>query len=252
MRVQSDRPCKPEVGGWFHDLTGREVSLPPKEELASALSHEELLQLHSRCQRALWGPPRAILNEVLSRLPGVTQESLGLLQAGWYEPWGCVTFPMFDAERKVVGLRTRHRDGGKKAIPGSRQGVFLPPQHGSGPLLVVEGPTDTAAVLTLGLDVLGRPSAMGAVDTICTLAKGRAIVAVLGDRDTAKKRPDGSLWFPGQEGAAELVKRLRAAGIDARGFLPPEGVKDARQWVMGGATAYDVMMAWAEAGDGEA
>lgn len=251
MRVQSERPCKPEVGGWIHSLDGKQVTLPPRQELANALSPEALLELHSRCLRALWSPSRATLREVVSRIPGVTANSLELLQAGWYEPWGCLTFPMFNADRKVVGLRTRHRDGAKRAIPGSHQGVFLPPWHRTGPLLIVEGPTDTAAVLTLGLDVMGRPSATGAVETICALAKGRAIVAVLGDRDTPKTRPDGSVWFPGQEGAAELVKALRASGSDARWFLPPPGVKDARQWVVTGAKAYDVMMAWAEADDGE-
>jgi len=47
-----------------------------------------------------------------------------------------------------------------KAVKGSRSGLFIPESESAGEgLYVVEGPTDTAAALTPGLSVVGRPRA---------------------------------------------------------------------------------------------
>lgn len=154
---------------------------------------------------------------------GVSPESLRRLSVGWDgEAW---TFPMTDASGTVTGIRRRFPDGRKLSVKCGREGLFLP--NGlpdSGLLVVCEGPTDCAAVLTLGLPALGRPSCRGDVRILCEFCRGRDVV-VLGDGDE-----------PGRIGAWTLAPTLRLYSTSVRVIRPPEAVKDAREWLRRGAT----------------
>jgi hypothetical protein len=140
---------------------------------------------------------------------------------------------MVDARGAVVGIRLRLDSGRKFAVTGGREGLFVPAGlSGAGPLFVCEGPTDTAAILDMGLDVVGRPSCTGGVRHLIELARLRrpASVVILADADA-----------PGLRGAEDLAGVLVALVPELRTITPPPGVKDARAWHNAGATAADVL-----------
>jgi hypothetical protein len=58
---------------------------------------------------------------------------------------------MNDGKRSVIGIRLRNDLGRKWAVTGSRQGLFLPGPHPGQTVLIVEGPTDAAAAVDLGV-----------------------------------------------------------------------------------------------------
>lgn len=168
----------------------------------------------------------------LARSLGLSAESLSRLMIGWSTENQAWTFPMRDAAGEVVGIRLRKPDGRKLAIKGGREGLFLPEGLEAGNrLLVCEGPTDTAALLDLGLQAIGRPSCTGGVKHLCELTKRLrpAEMVVVADADR-----------PGMRGAERLASALLAYCPAVRVISPPNGVKDARDWKASGATAGDV------------
>jgi len=176
-------------------------------------------------------------------------EQLGLLPATldrmlvcYCDALGVFTFPMFNADGVIVGFRTRHPDGAKRAIKGSRQGLFIPTGlTWSGPLLICEGPTDTAAMIGVGFDAIGRPSCSGAVDYVVDVAV--KMKAKFGQEVWVVADADG----PGVAGAHALADALVGAGVLTRVFSPPRN-KDAREWVRGGAN-YNVIRVIGESRD---
>lgn len=160
---------------------------------------------------------------------GVSARSLTRLHVGW-NGWAW-TFPMKDARGATIGIRVRRPNGDKLAVKGSRQGLFIP--DGIEPierLLVVEGPTDTAAALDLGFDAIGRPSCSGGVELVrnCVAHAQAKDVVVFADADG-----------PGRAGAASLAKQL-APFVRVRVAEPPGLHKDLREWLRAGATNADV------------
>jgi len=144
---------------------------------------------------------------------------------------------MRDGGGAVTGIRLRDGGGHKWAVRGGGDGLFYDPAMESAPeLAVCEGPTDTAAALTLGLAAAGRPSCSSGVDALRALVRrlGCQKVTVIADHDDAKRRPDGSAWFPGVQGARSLASVL---GRMTRIVVPP--AKDLRAWLIEGATRQD-------------
>lgn len=182
--------------------------------------------------------------ERLSHELGVSVESLQRLGVGWCG-WGW-TFPMTDISRSLRGIRVRKRNGIKLAVTGSRDGLFIPdPQDdldtldaldtspgGVPPLLICEGPTDTAALLDLGFDVVGRPSCRGGSALLVDLVRRRRPdeVVIVADGDGA-----------GRQGAESLASVLVVHVPAVRVIRPPRGIKDARAWKRAGATYDDVV-----------
>ena len=175
---------------------------------------------------------------------GVTASSLSRLGAAWAGPYRAWAFPMKDVDNKTVGIRLRAEDGSKWAVSGSKQGLFRPiGQPGEGePVLICEGPTDTAAMLDLGFFALGRPSCVGCDDTLATMLKGVDAV-IVSDFDEPKQRPDGTTWLPGKEGAEKLALALFRGRARSVKIIYPLVGKDARAWVQAGATADEVKVA---------
>lgn len=159
---------------------------------------------------------------------GVKVESLVRLGIGWNgRAW---TFPMSDASGRVLGIRLRFPDATKLAVKGGHEGLFIP--NGppcDGPLLLAEGPTDTAALLSLGLNAIGRPSCSGGVRLVIRLVRmlKPCSVVVVADADV-----------PGQKGAERLAFVLTPLCRSVRVISPP--TKDIRAWVNAGATRQQV------------
>lgn len=143
---------------------------------------------------------------------GVTADSLRALGCGW--DGEAATFPMRDSKGVVVGIRRRFPDGTKKSVTGGREGLFIPNVEKQKRVYVTEGPTDCAAVLSVGLYAIGRPSCSGGVDALKIVTHGHR-VTVMADNDG-----------PGRRGAEAL-----AFAIGANVISPPTGIKDVRAWL---------------------
>jgi hypothetical protein len=165
----------------------------------------------------------------LARQLGVGAASLTALGVGWSSTHDAFSFPMADADGRVVGVRLRRPDGTKFAVRGGREALFLPPAPPSPSerLLVCEGPTDAAALLDLGYGhVVGRPSCTGGVRLLCELARRRRPrdVVIVADADEPGRRGAGAL-------ATELVLYAPVLVV-----VPPGGAKDVRDYLKAGGT----------------
>jgi hypothetical protein len=163
---------------------------------------------------------------------GVSYSSLADQGAGWCDYRRCWTFPERDGGGKVIGLLTRDLIGGKLQTKGSRRGLSFASswRNGAGPIFLVEGASDVAALLTIGLSVVGRPSNTGGVtlltDLLFDVMPNREIV-VIGERD---QKPNGS--WPGKDGAISVAKQLADALERPIGWaFPPDDAKDSREWL---------------------
>lgn len=171
--------------------------------------------------------------EYLSRaaaLLGLPEKPLSRLSVGWAPEHKATSWPMRNAAGDVVGVRLRCPKTGKKwAVKGSRAGLFFAldlltierPER----LIVCEGPTDTAAMLAVGLHAVGVPSAGGGSDLLVSICRrlrpGEVVMLADGDG-------------PGLEGMSRLADAL-VIMAPVRIVSPPRGVKDARAWIVGGA-----------------
>ena len=223
MRLQSDRPAR--NGGWLHRLTDAPPPPVPREYVprpprGPPSDWPALLRRFGRDTRT------ADVERLAAGL-GVSPGSLCRLGIVWAAPHRAWAFPMCDAKHETVGIRLRADDGRKWAVASSHNGLFFPVGlEGAGPLLVCEGPTDTAAMLDLSYDAIGRPSCTGAVEMVIEVVRAlrRRDVVVVADADG-----------PGIEGADRLAQAMTEAGRRPKVIRPREG-KDARAWVRAGAT----------------
>jgi len=155
-------------------------------------------------------------------IPGTLPEALARLGVGWDARKQAATFPMSDTDGHIIGIRYRSMSGKKWAAPGSRNGVFLPEAlRPFVPLFVPEGPTDTAAILALGFQAVGRPFCAGATDIVLELVRrlNPLRVVVVSDTDA-----------PGRLGARVLANKLCVLAPTSI-WTPPAGFKDVRQFV---------------------
>jgi len=161
------------------------------------------------------------------------------LEVGWSPRPQAFSFPMRDTTGAVIGIRLRRLDGSKYAVRGSRDGLFIPKSmtHPSR-LLICEGPTDTAAILSIGLSAIGRPSCTGGSALVLEFARKHTCteIVVVADCDE-----------PGLHGADALASQLCLYLPSVRIIQPPQGIKDARAWVNAGATRDDFEAAINEA-----
>ncbi|HUT61703.1 MAG TPA: hypothetical protein VNA25_28020 [Phycisphaerae bacterium] len=199
---------------------------------------------------------------------GVSVESLKRLGLGFDKTRAAFTFPMYgispvspslvpsrtssDSSRcvsgdtskvspgerrgRIVGIRLRYKDGRKGTLAGGHGGLFIP--EGVTPYAVqaiCEGPTDTAAALTLGFESIGRPFASDGGSMVVEFMRGafNACPAIVGDNDAA-----------GRDGAEALAEALRAAETPCQTIFPPDGFKDLRDWLTrSGLTGEDLLRA---------
>lgn len=216
---------------------------------------------------------------------GVDHEALRELRVGWLDAdqiarvtsseaqreraRGAWVFPERDGQRRIVGLALRHHDGSKAFVAGGRRGLIVPvsfqPSRAA-TVWIVEGASDTAAILSDGGVALGRPSCEpGRDDTLyfTELLRDLSVTArllVVAERDfkgrtawppadqATRERcerlhqrrrdvlhlPDdqnqlGDLEFPGRDGAVSMALALRASlGRPVGWTFAPGDFKDYR------------------------
>ena len=171
--------------------------------------------------------------EYLSDELGVSVSALKSVRVGYSEDDTAYTFPEYSASGDIIGINRRFvLDGRKRTIGGSSRGLTLPRDLPTrdGPIMIVEGATDTAAAWDLGFAAIGRPSAAGGAFQLACLLKGvpeeRPII-VLGEIDP---KPDGK--WPGFAGATLVARKIsETLGREVAWALPPSGAKDIRAWV---------------------
>jgi hypothetical protein len=225
---------------------------PPPRDWNTLIERAEMPKGHARL--------RHLANHL-----GVSAQSLEILRTCWFgRPHmeqlrmggpgglprdGAYGFPMRDGTGRYCGIALRGWPEERKwCVSGSRLGAFVPsefPPETPPVLALVEGPTDTAALLTAGVRAVGRPSNRGGVDAISSLLTLRASsrgrrrsamrLVVVGEWD--RKTP--ATW-PGLDGAVATLAKLavRLGTDDVRLVMPPDGVKDVREWLArdGGAS----------------
>ncbi|MCP4891919.1 MAG: hypothetical protein GY904_35690 [Planctomycetaceae bacterium] len=202
--------------------------------LQSSSKHDGRLGcLADRCHRAM----KSDWWLRLERRLGLPTEELKRLRIGWSADDIATTWPMVDHNQNVVGIRLRcMRTGRKWSVTGGTAGLFVPADLSPNVdrMFIAEGPTDTAALLSIGFDCIGRPSCNGAVAITTKLVKelqpGEVVIVADADANGAGKR-----------GAESLAVGLVTVCARVRIIFPPDGINDARDWVRGGATADDVL-----------
>ena len=155
--------------------------------------------------------------------------------AGWIDPGpypeGAYAFAEHDGRGKPVGLSLRAVDGRKgspSSAVGCKRGLIVPPglAEASGPVLIVEGASDVAACIGLGIAAVGRPSNRGGASDLADLLDGMDDVLVVGERDAK----EGGAW-PGRDGAKAVASQLAGRWKEpVRWTLPPIDAKDIRDW----------------------
>jgi DNA primase len=156
---------------------------------------------------------------------GVRVESVIYLGACWATAYKAWAFPMRNVQGDVIGIRIRTKTGKKFAVTGSHGGLFYSDcvnRAEADEVWIPEGPTDTAAVMSVGLVAVGRPSCNSGLNLVRDyLIKTRAKrVVIVSDNDV-----------PGKKGAEALQEMLT---VPSKVWIPP--AKDVRQFILDGAS----------------
>lgn len=162
---------------------------------------------------------------------GVAPDALRRLQVGWNPVQQVSSWPMRNDVGDIVGVRLRDPVTAEKGgVSKSVNGVFYDPdqvlQSPQGARVWIgEGPTDTAALLTLRFIAIGCPFAGGGGGFIASIGHRirPAEWVIVADADSK-----------GIEGAKRLQGDLVAVA-PVRIIYPPNGCKDARAWLGMGA-----------------
>lgn len=247
MRVESPKPSSCRMGGWLHSIDDGHEPTPttlPKRERPN-------IDWGVLAQDMFTSPTAAEERFYLAKTLGVSEAALVELKVGrgWddYRSLPYSSWPERDAAGKVVGIVRRYRSGDKKTMQFSSHGLYYATNFlrmRRGPVFLPEGGSDTAAMLGVGLNVVGRPSNLGGVDQLAAmLATCRNEVVVLGERD---EKPDkrgehdscpstclGCLrCWPGMVGAKETAARLKKhLRQRVRWAMLPPSAKDVRAWL---------------------
>lgn len=228
-RVQEGSVKKAGEAGWLH-IIDPNVARPAKQQSFPQPARKPLRNWSN--QLARYESERGSALDQLSVQLGVSRESLERIHTGYdsFKKWW--TFPERDADGKVIGILRRDHSGEKKRLAGSRCGLCYPFdwKQTPGPILLVEGPSDTATVLTMGLCGIGRPSNNSGADLLIglleTVPLDRAII-VIGERD---QKSNGT--WPGRSGAISTASQIAESLERAIAWsMPPDDAKDTRAWL---------------------
>ena len=231
MWVESKQPSKGDRG-WIHNVDGTPIEVarefvprPTKKPTVDVLSVYTRYRDHT------------LQEDILSyaKTLGVSSASLkrvGICKVPTKNAWA---FPMYGIRGELCGLRIRSVDGKSKwSLKGSRSGIFKPSfifKRDQRTLFIAEGPTDTAALLDLGFDVVGRPCCLGnhneVIDVVSSSDRWLDIV-IFADNDPA-----------GLDGANRLARVLVKYTKSIKIVTPPDD-SDAREYIVNGATQQDI------------
>lgn len=207
--------------GWLHGAPFR-LRAQEKYHLAESPDESRFRRIAARCrQRAVENARR--LADLATEL-GVDVAALDALAVGLDELGGS-TWPMRDHLGRMIGIRRRSH-GEKRAIRGSRNGLFVPDVAETTRVVVTEGESDCAAALSLGFFAIGRPGCQGGGELLSRWIGCRA------DRDLAIVADVDEV---GRRGAASLASLLAPYCRSVRIAAPPRGAKDLRAALLAGA-----------------
>lgn len=212
MRVESDTPMR--NGGWLHRTS---QPLPYIAPIRRAIE-DKPLDAEPLWKRWFESTDYRLLDGLGMSL-GVDTECLKEIGCAW-STVGAWAFPMRDPSGKVIGIRLRNDKGEKWAVKGSKSGLFIPTDYSympDGVLYLVEGPTDLAAAMTIGLRAIGRAACLGQEQMILDYVRRNRIdrLVMVTDNDE-----------PGLRGAEKLQSML---SILSCVWVPP--TKDIREFV---------------------
>jgi len=161
---------------------------------------------------------------------------LRALRARWdgEPPTWAWTFAERSADGHIVSLSLRAPDRRKSCPAGSKRGLIVPQTLSNlpDPVVVCEGASDCAALLSVGVACVGGPSNAGGASDLAALLEGRNVL-VIGERD----QKAGGAW-PRRDGARAIARRLANAWREpVRWALPPAGAKDILAWLAQRITA---------------
>jgi len=214
------------IGAGVHRAIHRTAikpTLAPSKQVQSWEVREYLARYSETCYENLTESGR----DHIASLLGVSAEALKRLRVGWCTSRSATTWPMRDGDGNIIGIRLRSLTTSDKwSAKDSHAGLFYDPiafttiSNGARGW-VVEGASDAAALLTLGLDGVGVPSSGCGGELIAEL--GRRILpsewVIVADNDSA-----------GIEGAKRLRSELLVVA-PVRILTPPNGIKDLREWL---------------------
>lgn len=211
MRVQSDRPIRLSSGetGWWHPLDAGYQ--PPKSKLFEGKPAERSPLQWSQMMAVFDQQTYDVQRVRHAKELGVEPWTMGTrgVSACWDRKHQAWAYPMSDGFGKIVGIRLRNSDGKKWAIYGSHSGIFLPGINPDPTVLIVEGPTDTMAALSIGYFALGRPSCAGGSfyikQAIERLACRRAAIIADNDEDDYEHPERSNPGLAGAKALAELM-----------------------------------------------
>lgn len=243
QRVESKWPAN--NGGWYHYYGESKPEYIPQAKAApKRINATELMK----------GCVNDLATYNFTTL-GVSYQSLVDLGTGYSSRHKALAFPMSDGDGNYIGIRLRNSAGFKWAITGGNNGIFLPQVISNYTKIAYlpEGPTNTAALLTIGLFAIGRPNSKSGNEFIKSALKRLGIyrVVIVADNDELKNtkclkcgglinnnlckdcKNNQKTFRPGLEGAIKLKKELGLASVI---WMPPSPLKDVRQYLIKGGT----------------
>lgn len=242
QRVES--PIRFREAGWLHRLRdSRSYGHDRPRRVVAIVArprNDAIAEVVGRCQAAMsaraWQSitdELALDQDALRRLRVGVVWGPALREAGVQRAPYAWLFPMEDAGGEILGARLRLPNGQKLSLRDGHEGLFVPDRtrDPGERLFVAEGETDTAALLGLGFEAIGRPSCQGGVRlTIEIIQRLKpALVVVVADNDPA-----------GLRGAARLAGALAIHHPAVRVIAPPAPFKDVREWKRAGAAPADI------------
>ena len=214
MRVESAHPSRD--GGWYHFDAPRKLRPLPARKSAKPIDVTAMMD-------EMAGTPIQTIQSLADDL-NVHIGSLETLDVAWSDKFQAYAVPMRDGEGKDIGIHLRNRDGEKWAVKGSRNGLFIPQVDKQEIVYLPEGMSNTAALLTMGLYAIGRPSCNTGVEFLREYLQRIKVyrAVIVADNDEIKSTGKR----PGIEGANKLKKEL---GLKSVVLIPPSPFKDVRQ-----------------------
>ena len=220
-RIESPKRCG--AAGWLHLLRRDGPTWSPRVrriELSAAKIGAAALDCGKLAADFRAAVPPGALAQLAAAL-GVSVGSLRRLGVGWSAKHRAWAFPMQDAAGNVLGVRLRLPGSKKISVRGGKEGLFVPENiDPRGLLLVCEGPTDTAALLDVGFNAVGRPSCRGGVKLLVDLVQKHrpSGVIIVSDGD-APGNAAPNLWrrcsspTPSRCGSSRLRRaKMRGSG----------------------------------------
>jgi DNA primase len=152
----------------------------------------------------------------------VSRGVLEALNLGW--DGEAYTFPMRNEYFEISGIQRRFMNGKKRSIKGSQLGCIIPTTIDfSDVILVCEGTHDTATVMDLGFEAIGRPGACTCYEIAASVLTGcRALI--IPDKDEAGIRGARALAHEVTKGSVCGIINTRSWGCkDISGLINIRG-----------------------------